>query len=59
LIDNPTEKQFVRIHIIDGCVEALRVDVNDPKLLLMGKFQVLQAIFQARAILDLQLGNIW
>ena len=37
LIDNPTEKQFVRIHIIDGCVEALRVDVNDPKLIVNGK----------------------
>ena len=37
LIDNPTEKQFVRIHIIDGCVEALRVDVNDPKLIVNGE----------------------
>ena len=37
LIDNPTEKQFVRIHIIDGCIEALRIDVNDPKLIVNGK----------------------
>jgi hypothetical protein len=37
LIDNPTEKQFVRIQIIDGCVEGLRVDVNDPKLIVNGK----------------------
>lgn len=37
LIDNPTEKQFVRIEIFDGCIEAARVDINDPKLVVNGK----------------------
>ena len=37
LIDNPTEKQFVRIQIFDGCIEAARVDVNDPKLIVNGR----------------------
>ena len=37
LIDNPTEKQFVRIQIFDGCIEAARVDVNDPRLIVNGR----------------------
>ena len=37
MIDNPTERQFVRIQIFDGCIEALRVDINDPKLIVNGK----------------------
>jgi len=37
LLDNPTEKQFVKIQIFDGCVGAARVDVNDPKLVVNGK----------------------
>jgi len=37
IIDNPTEKQFVRIEVFDGCIEAARVDVNDPKLNVNGR----------------------
>jgi|TARA_B110000116_G_scaffold35789_1_gene27771 hypothetical protein len=37
LLDNPTEKQHIRIDILDGCVEAVRVDVNDPQLIVNGR----------------------
>ncbi len=37
LIDNPNEKQFVRIQIFDGCIRAVRVDVNDPNLVVSGR----------------------
>ncbi len=37
LFDNPTEKQHVRIEIQDGCIEAVRIDVNDPQLIVNGR----------------------
>jgi hypothetical protein len=37
LLDNPTEKQHIRIEIQDGCVEAVRIDVNDPQLIVNGR----------------------
>lgn len=37
LLDNPSEKQHIRIDILDGCVEAVRVDVNDPMLIVNGR----------------------
>ena len=36
-LDNPTEKQHIRIDIQDGCVEAVRIDVNDPQLIVDGR----------------------
>ncbi len=37
LLDNPTEKQHIRIDVQDGCVEYARVDLNDPKLIVNGR----------------------
>jgi hypothetical protein len=37
LLDNPTEKQHIRIDIQDGCVEYARIDVNDPQLIVNGR----------------------
>ena len=37
LLDNPTEKQHIRIDVQDGCVEYARVDLNDPQLIVNGR----------------------
>ncbi|MBT3847411.1 MAG: hypothetical protein HOF57_06000 [Euryarchaeota archaeon] len=37
LLDNPTEKQHIRIDIQDGCIEYARVDVNNPELTVNGR----------------------
>lgn len=37
LLDNPTERQHIRIDVLDGCVEAVRIDVNDPQLIVNGR----------------------
>ena len=36
LLDNPDSSQLIRIDIDDGCVSRARVDVNDPKLVIIG-----------------------
>ena len=37
LLDNPSMKQNVRIDVQDGCLEAVRIDVNDPQLIVNGR----------------------
>tara|TARA_B110000003_G_scaffold151219_1_gene152117 strand:- start:149 stop:2500 length:2352 start_codon:yes stop_codon:yes gene_type:complete len=36
-LDNPSMKQHVRIDVQDGCIEAVRIDVNDPQLIVNGR----------------------